>query len=437
MDSFRLPLQESEEPRDIAEGKDGFSSNVLYDRNKNGTVFATKRPGLTAYAEGQGRAQGIFYLNGQVFAFYGPDFRDVITVTRLTGSPSIVQGGDVYVGLDYSDSVLVSSDGVIWLPVFLPTFVSRENLAWTGTQFIIWSTNWADSGNTPVPEIIVSTDGETWTSITFSGTLWPAPNSFVDLDVCAGGGGYSVATTGQTNAFIWTDGSSVSAGELSNVNDTIIDLCWTGTEFLALTDEVVGTNYKIYASSDGLTWSERGTVVTGDFEDSAFSYTSIAYLDGVLYALGDKLFESVYTTVIAKSEDNGATWSFSLVPDIENHDGASATIYFNRGRIRANSTHLCILMPPYDPNPFPAPDFPIGYTSPDGINWTKITFPEQVWGGTEIFTWHTYLWPTSDSFFATALIQVYDDDGNPTFDQENYYFRLYNVDMSAPQLYTG
>jgi hypothetical protein len=60
--SFRLPLLQVVEPREASLDKDELSSNIFFEKNQGGAVYAIKRPGLNTFIGALGKPTG-YYAN--------------------------------------------------------------------------------------------------------------------------------------------------------------------------------------------------------------------------------------------------------------------------------------------------------------------------------------------------------------------------------------
>lgn len=68
-DPIRLPLAYNLSPRSSTADKDALVSNVFYDKNTKGDVFAVKRPGTLLRTSFATSSMGIFSYSGTLFIF--------------------------------------------------------------------------------------------------------------------------------------------------------------------------------------------------------------------------------------------------------------------------------------------------------------------------------------------------------------------------------
>ena len=207
------------------------------------------------------------------------------TVLRLSG---VTYGNNKFVFTKSGNSVYTSIDGITW--------GISANITWTARSSIYGASTFVAVGNyneTSMPAIHTSPDGITWTSRS--------------------------ATGFGSTAFI-------------------MDICWSGTYFVVVSDE----GHIATASSTGSSWTQRAKHTN--------PFNCVTYGGGVYVALGNnELFTST----------NGTTWTnrTATAPFIN----SKSVVYVN-GLFVVVGTASKI------------------FTSADGINWTKRTSPFGVTG---------------------------------------------------------
>lgn len=70
----RVPLVVTIAQRGADQDKDGLTNNVFYDTNARGTIYASKRPGITLYDTGDSNGNGIYVYNNILFIFRNDSF---------------------------------------------------------------------------------------------------------------------------------------------------------------------------------------------------------------------------------------------------------------------------------------------------------------------------------------------------------------------------
>lgn len=317
MSTLRLPLVEGLEQRLPGSDKDGLSSNVFFDKSSQGTVYATKRPGITSYVSGSGQAQGIFY--GFIFSAPSYDWNDIVwngTTYCAVGNFDTATSG-IY-GMS-----MTSSDGRFWTNGNFPTESRWNGVAWNGTAFCAVGYN-VLSGNAPL--CATSTDGRSWTTRTIPNGLWTKIASDGSRFVAVGqaGGTNNVAYSTDNGAtwtaqdvgsgtgwsdIAWNAGASlfamVGGSNSTEIRTSPTGVTWTtrtaaasarrsivssGTKFVSPRYDNSG---KADTSTDGITWSEVTLPASAFHQFSAWTGTD---------------FLIVSTNDILKSSD-GTTWS--------------------------------------------------------------------------------------------------------------------------------
>ncbi|MEX2526166.1 MAG: hypothetical protein WEA09_00895 [Gemmatimonadota bacterium] len=146
---------------------------------------------------------------------------------------AIAYGGGYYVGVTSAGEVFRSPGGLVWESQGQPTTNSLRAVGFNGDH-------WIAVGNSGT--IVRSPDGITWTVVQSSGsTLWAVKWNGTEWIVVGGASTVLRSTDGLT----WTAAVSPPAG-----SQTLRSLGWNGEEWLA------GSNGRVYASSDGDSWTE-------------------------------------------------------------------------------------------------------------------------------------------------------------------------------------
>lgn len=111
MKTFRQPILEEIGSRLATTDKDGLASNVFFDKNKKGTIYATKRAGLTSYQSANGLAEGIFGWNNTLYMFQEPY---ILWDDFSTSTTKVV-------GVNYNPKLTTPTSGVYTLGLPLAT----------------------------------------------------------------------------------------------------------------------------------------------------------------------------------------------------------------------------------------------------------------------------------------------------------------------------
>jgi len=232
-----------------------------------------------------------------------PESRDLTAV--VAGDPGVVAVGDM-------GTILFSPEGISWRVVSSGTTEYLSDVLWTGERFVavgdagtvvtsadgvFWTLMMTDTDLDlvqvafgdgmlvavgPDASVLASSDGISWTVTEFCDPEWCSAS--VD-DVVWTGTLFVVAGT-ETSA-VSPDGLQWEVSYLSywDERSTPRALAWNGAEVLLL-DEYQGS-IDIWKSNDGLSWDWPG--------DPNWLYaTNIAWLDGTLFAVGDRYW--TYTT---------------------------------------------------------------------------------------------------------------------------------------------
>jgi hypothetical protein len=369
---IRLPLVSGISTRLPGEEKDGMASNVYYDKQQDGKIFATKRPGITSYIEGFGEAQGVYGWNDQVFTWYFPSLtwsKPIWTGTTFC----TVSSSDFTSDNDYS---LLSSDGLSWRQYLLPLGTSGLSsgkwfgVAWNGTNFAAVSEAAIGAASSP--------DGKTWTQRTLALRSWRAVVAGGTRFVTVAQNGYSATST--DNGVNWTAAGPLGFG--------LTDVAYSSTSglFCATTN---GTGSVVYTSSDGLSWTSRNIgaaalsarnmiaasstrfVTINQLSagvDTTKGYTSTDGVNWTEFTLPfanagfvslnwtGSLFVGISSTEVIYSS-NGTTWSKTTLPILPHPDDSFYSV------IGGNSSILIALTSGSFPNDY-------AYSTDGGVTWT-------------------------------------------------------------------
>jgi hypothetical protein len=135
MTTERKPLLFDMKSRDFDTTKDALTTNVFYDRNVSGTLYAVKRPGIISEITGSGLAQGTFYYNGVLYVW--DESNDPLIPDQYDPTDS-GDFGTFYALRDYEDP----DDIEFRLVEFTPTPMNYQ----TGDYIK------SESGSYPIPE---------------------------------------------------------------------------------------------------------------------------------------------------------------------------------------------------------------------------------------------------------------------------------------------
>jgi hypothetical protein len=154
---IRIPLVESIDTRLPGDSKDGLASNIFYDKGSNGTIYATKRPGITSYLSGSGLAQGIYAWTDASGTSHLYTFTDSATKGSFGA-----YGNGVYFylpSLTLTSKGMYSSDGLTWRVVSLPSSQTWGRVIYANNAFYAFALGGATT-------IYRSPDGLGWQAIT-------------------------------------------------------------------------------------------------------------------------------------------------------------------------------------------------------------------------------------------------------------------------------
>jgi hypothetical protein len=240
---LRLPLLAPLLQRDATSDKDALATNVFYDSVED-TTYATKRPGIDTLISGLGEAQGIFFYDDTLFAFY-----DTATVTPLgTGFDRLSYTGSQWFAADSDTSAYAfGTTGLNWTNKTLaasPLRVSNISVA-NGVTFVRLNNGTLYS--------VTGTYDFDFTSITLPTSVTPSS------DIVYGNSKYvfTTFTSGQYKSVYSTDGISWSIG---NVIPTVPGaLAFGNGVFMTVTGSF---NPTYSTSTDGISWTARSLPVS-------------------------------------------------------------------------------------------------------------------------------------------------------------------------------
>jgi hypothetical protein len=370
VEPIRIPLVEGLEPRLSDSDKDGMASNVYYDKQQDGKIFATKRPGIASYIEGFGEAQGIYGWNNQVFSWYFPSLtwsKPIWTGTTFC----TVSSSDFTSDNDYS---LLSSDGLSWRQYLLPLGTSGLSsgkwfgVAWNGTNFAAVSEAAIGAASSP--------DGKTWTQRTLALRSWRAVVAGGTRFVTVAQNGYSATST--DNGVNWTVAGPLGFG--------LTDVSYNSSAAL-FCSPTNGTSTGVYTSADGLTWTFRNigasalsarnsiaaspslfVTINQSGTDSTKGYTSangtswseftLPFANTGFTSLSwtGSLFVGISSTEVIYSSD-GTTWSKTTLPILPHPEDSFYSV------VGGNSNILIALTSGSFPNDY-------AYSTDGGVTWT-------------------------------------------------------------------
>lgn len=313
-DPIRIPLVEDVEPRLADSSKDGLASNIFYDKNKAGQIYATKRPGLTSYVAGQGDALGLY---GGFIWDGTATYSDIVwNGTRFCGV-----SGDQGIYTNNNTLSITSTDGLAWEQGFMPSAAQWYGVAWDGTYFVAVGQDVAGR----------STDGKTWSALsiatgdwsaiiangttlvaldelnarvgysTDSGSTWAYQNlpaaaqTYRDIAYSAGAGLYLVITNGTASATspnltAWTARTLPADNHFNTTaNSTTYVIARRGAA-------------TAYTSTDAINWTERTLAVSDN------SYRDITWTGSQFVLIGAEASSSPFYPTVQYSA-NGATWT--------------------------------------------------------------------------------------------------------------------------------
>jgi hypothetical protein len=214
-----------------------------------------------------GNIRAMAYGAGRFVAFQDNDCVIGVSTDGLNWTPlpfrsstfsayGVVWNGTQFVAVGTNGVALISSDGLSWTQVALPSLDQMFSICWTGTQFVA-------VGN--FGTVLLSPDGVNW-SVQYAGvsvTMRSVASNGSTI-VAVGNSGYIITSTDGIN---WT--TRLSSGNQLNA------VAWHSgsNQFI-----VAGSSIAIRTSPDGITWTSRTTSKTIYSINS--SYASMILLVG-------------------------------------------------------------------------------------------------------------------------------------------------------------
>ncbi len=283
MPEVRIPLANTIESRDSTLNKDALTQNAFVDMTSDGAGHVVKRPALVnktsalglGIAGGLGWGRGLFYYEGKVFSWNGPD-TGVTWAGFGQSSDKLVLIAASLANPAFGQSFYINQDDEFKLGKKFGSFDSDgffTSVLFNGTKFFAINCNVSNKF------IAESTDGITWTILT----------------TFAAGGTFSLASVkGTTLLFVDETLSTVIRSVDNGVTWTSAATGLTVANGLAIA--VLGTRFSVGSahSTDGITW----TPSSGAAESM-----------GVIASNGSYLIGFSNSTNVYKFSNNGTTWS--------------------------------------------------------------------------------------------------------------------------------
>ena len=204
-----------------------------------------------------------------------------------------------------------SFDGVTWTssPNAVPTNfgIKNTNGVYDGTRFLL-----ASSSSNTVSSFIYTYDG----GVTWASTGLTLPTNARVFSIAWNGRFYVVGLGGGISSNIMTSPDAVTWTARLSTNVDVQDIHWGGNAFLACVG--YGTN-AIWWSQDGVNWGQRSTA--GVLQNPS----SVVWNGTAWFAQGSGISGG---GAIARSTDNGATWS--LVATLSSINGFAGALTVRR-----------------------------------------------------------------------------------------------------------
>jgi hypothetical protein len=300
METTRIPLAQILAPRNaVNNGKDGMLRNCYKEKTPSGEQIV-KRPGLEINTLlPAGCAQGSFVYNGTPYYIIGG------TIYALPDETVVGPGGGGGGGgIDASDWELIGT--------IAENFVGGSSIqSFLGNLYV------ATTGNIYRSE----DDGVTWTNI----AVIPSGGSDVLVKqslMVLGATLYFVmfysGSPAKSTCYSTTDGTTwntlgdfaLQVGAFPDAKIWVPECSVADSNYLYVVMHYEANNYNpgdhrltTFRSSNGVTWSQMGTVET---EDYVYFNTSVTILNGVLYIIGGQS-NATYRARVYTSSDQGVT----------------------------------------------------------------------------------------------------------------------------------
>jgi hypothetical protein len=358
MNTKRIPLQFDIKSRDFDTTKDPLATNIFYDTNVRGTVYAAKRPGLISEITGSGLAQGTFYYEGVLYVW--DDSKDPL----VPGEYDITDPDDfgTFSALrDYSDV----TDTQYRLVEFTPSPHTFE----TGNYIV------AEEGTYPIPDNTIvnagnSGDGPEITKINYNTVRY---RLFTYLASSISGEATVTASFPVTP--IVAISSTISGIEPSQLEISTDDgLTFANGGFMPNDVEwCSATKGSIYVAVAGWNKTNNGSLSTLR-NQYAYSSDGTNWTGGTLPLTGRwRSVASSPSMFVATGNDNSAVKALISSPD-----GLTWTRYTWTGVgipvVAYNGTVFCAYY--HASGLFPGTSSTM--TSSDGVNWTQTTLSDSL-----------------------------------------------------------
>lgn len=305
----RIPLMEPLESRSESFDKDGFSSNVFYDKDDVAS-YAVKRPGIDTNAFGIGAGLGIYYFDNELFIFQ--DVEAIRwTFAEVGNSTIVIKARGEVAG---SNKLLVSTSPLnTWSGLTLPVDWDFTGLAFGNGVFVV-SAQHKDGVTIAFPladKFYYSTDGITWLE---SNTTSPSDYViFLNTKFYAGASADDPSSVAKysTDGITWTN----YTGAQTPPRETAT---WNGTVYCDAF-AVEGFSIQIRTSSDALTWTTQSPIAGAhDLIDGMASNTATGTM-----VIGERSNKVYYST------NNGVSWTQVTLPTIAGGDEIRQIRYIN------------------------------------------------------------------------------------------------------------
>lgn len=261
-----------------------------------------------------------------------------------------LSGGQVQSNTHFSDQVYKSVDGVVWFEVVTTGLtVERYRPSLTAFNNTMWLIGGLNTGLTPLPDVLQTTDGETWTtavaSAPFGGTAYH--HTFVHNGKLFLVTGFQSGTP--THNSVW---STVDGENWTEENAQALPYHYASSfvkfqnEFYIIGgyNESTGLTNKIWKSANGINWSEVATSGT-IFRKRA--YHSTTEMNGKVYLMGGEINGGLEPSADLWYTNDMVHWQqYNNLPTdaraIKNHNtlNYNGTIWLFGGVSYDDDTHL-------------------------------------------------------------------------------------------------
>lgn len=206
----------------------------------------------------------------------------------------------------------LSTDGVNWTTVTDtgPRIVTPQTSVANVNPSIVFFNNLYITGGTSnasnaAIQVIYSSNGTSWTGVSVSG-LNNVPQMF---GVVPGTRVFAVQLN-SNNVVHSTNGTSwAMSGVVTATTDFFQQLFQSGSTFIGLTRTQTGSTYRIYTSTDGLTWTQRASAnISGSVIVLGFYAIAGTFF---LVISQDALFANTASTINVWSSTNLTSWTLT------------------------------------------------------------------------------------------------------------------------------